>query len=57
MVINIDIGNMVLWKRKKKKDKLDRAVGTLEGGREMERRESIGKGWMAEGTGRLGFLF
>ena len=27
------------------------------GGREMEGRGSIGKGWMAGGTGRLDFIF
>ena len=44
-------------KHKNKKEKLDRAAGMQEVGREMEGGGSRGKGWMAGGTGRLGFLF
>ena len=42
---------------KRKRKKLDQAAGMQEGGREMEGMKLIGKGWMAGGTGRLGFSF
>ena len=48
--------NWIPRKPKNKKEKLDRAAGMQAGGREMEGGGSIGKGWMAGGTGRLGFL-
>ena len=44
-------------KPKKKQEKLDRATGMQDGGQEMEGGGSVGKGRMAGGTGRLGFLF
>ena len=42
---------------KRKRKKLDRAAGMQEGGREMEGRGLIGRGWMAGGIRRLGFIF